>query len=44
MLIKLSIWSWLEIRMQEESHRINFDNSSFQRVVVFKYLVTSLTY
>jgi len=38
MLIKLSTWSCLEIRMQDE------DCDSFERVKEFKYLGTTLTY
>jgi hypothetical protein len=42
MLIKLSIWSCAEIRMQDR-HYINIDNSSSERVEEFKYLETTLT-
>ena len=42
MLIKLSTWSCLEIRMQDEVS-IKTDNSSFERVEQFKYLGTTLT-
>jgi len=40
MLIKLSRWSCLEIRMQDEV--IKIVNSSFERVEEFKYLRTTL--
>ena len=42
MLIKLSTWSCLEIRMQGELS-VKIDNSSFERVDEFKYLGTTLT-
>ena len=41
MLIKLSTWSCIEIRMQEEV-TVQTDNSSFGRVEEFKYLGTTL--
>ena len=42
MLIKLSTWSCLEIRMQDE-FTVRNDNSTFERVKEFKYLGTTLT-
>jgi hypothetical protein len=42
MLIKLNTWSRLEIRMQDEV-TIQTDNSSFEMVEEFRYLVTTLT-
>jgi len=42
MLIKLSTWSCLEIRMQDEITIINIDFKSFERVEEFIYLGTSL--
>jgi len=42
MLIKLSSWSCLEIRMQGE-FSVRIDNSTFERVEEFKYLGTTLT-
>jgi len=39
MLIKLSMWSYLEIRMQTEVNT-KTDNSSFTWVEEFKYLGT----
>ena len=42
MLIKLSTWSCLEIRMQDE-FSVRTDNSAFDRVEEFKYLGTTLT-
>ena len=42
MLIKLSSWSCLEIRMQDE-FSVRIDNSTFERVEEFKYLGTTLT-
>jgi len=42
MLINLSIWSCLEIRMQDEV-TVQSDNSCFGRVEQFKYLGTTLT-
>jgi len=44
MLIKLSKWSCLEIRIQDEFTNIKTDNSSFERVEEFKYFETTLTY
>jgi hypothetical protein len=41
MLIKLSTWSCLKIRMQDEVN-INIDNKSIERVEQFKYLGTNL--
>jgi hypothetical protein len=41
MLIKLSTWSLLEIRMQEEVRKT--DSSSFEIVEQFIYLGTTLT-
>jgi hypothetical protein len=41
MLIKLSAWSCLEIRMQKEV--IKIENSSFESVEEFKHLGTTLT-
>ena len=43
MLIKLSMWSCLEIRTQDEVNK-NTDNISLERVEEFKYLGTTLTY
>ena len=43
MVIKLSTWSFLEIRMQGRSHSMKIDNRSFERVAEFKYLGTTLT-
>ena len=43
MLIKLNIWSCLEIRMQDE-FTVRIDNSTFERVEEFKYLGTTLTH
>jgi hypothetical protein len=40
MLIKLSTWSCLEIRMQDEV--IKSDNRCYERVEEFKYLGTTL--
>jgi hypothetical protein len=40
MLINLSTWSYLEIRMQDE---VTIDNSCFESVEQFKYLGTTLT-
>ena len=42
MLIKLSTWSCLKIRMQDE-FSVRIDNSTFERVEEFKYLGTTLT-
>ena len=42
MLIKLSTWPCLEIRMQEIPS-VRTDNSTFERVEEFKYLGTTLT-
>jgi hypothetical protein len=42
MLTNLGTWSFIEIRMQD-SHRINIDNSSFERVEELKYLGKTLT-
>ena len=42
MLIKLSTWSCLEIRIQDE-FTVWIDNSTFERVEGFKYLGTTLT-
>jgi len=42
MLIKLTTWLCLEIRMQDEI-TIKIDNSSFERAEEFKYLRTTLT-
>ena len=42
MLIKLSTWSCLEIRLQEEGNSIKIDNSSFERVEEFIHLGTTL--
>ena len=42
MLMKLSKWSCLEIRRQEEV-TVKMDNSSFERVEQFKYLGVTLT-
>jgi len=42
MLIKLSTWPCLEIRMQDEV-TIKIDNSYFERAEEFKYLRTTLT-
>jgi hypothetical protein len=44
MPIKLSKWSCLEIRIQDEITVLRLDNSSFERVEEFKYLGTNLTY
>jgi len=41
-LIKLSTWSCLEIRMQDE-FSVRIDNSTFERVEEFNYLGTTLT-
>jgi len=41
MLIKVSTWSCLKIRMWDED-TINIDNSAFERVQEFKYLGTTL--
>jgi len=44
MLIKLSTWSFLEIRMQDTcSHNIKSNNSYSERVEQFKYLETTFT-
>jgi len=37
MLLRLSTWSYLEIRLQDEVNT-KIDNSSFERVEEFKYL------
>jgi len=42
MLIKLSTWSFIEIRMQDEV-TVKTDNSSFEGVEEFKYFGTTLT-
>ena len=42
MLIKISTWSWLGSECRT-SHNIKIDNSSFEEVEQFKYLVTNLT-
>jgi len=42
MLIRLSTWSWLEIRIQVKV-TIKIDNSSFERMEEFRYLGTNLT-
>jgi hypothetical protein len=41
MLINLSTWSCLEIRMQD---KVTIDISSFERMEEFKYFGTTLTY
>jgi UDP-galactopyranose mutase len=41
-LIKLSTWSCLEIRRQDE-FSVGIDNSTFERIEEFKYLGTTLT-
>jgi hypothetical protein len=43
MLIKLSTWSCLEIRITGRSNNINNDDSSFEMVQQFKYLSRKLT-
>jgi hypothetical protein len=42
MLIKLSMWSCFEIRMQDEVS-IKIDNSCFERIEEFKYLGITIT-
>jgi len=39
MLIKISIWSCLEIRIAGPSYHMKIDKSSFDRVEEFRYLV-----
>ena len=41
MLIKLSTWPCLEIRTQDESTCLKVDNSSIERVELFKYVGTT---
>jgi len=43
MLIKLSTWSCLEIRIQDKVNSIKNDNSAFGKLEEFRYLVTTLT-
>ena len=43
MRIKLSTWSCLEIRVQNEVKIIKIHNSSFEMVEAFRYLGTTLT-
>jgi hypothetical protein len=43
MLIKLSTWPCLEIRIQDEDN-MKTDNNSFERAEEFKYLGTTLTH
>ena len=42
MLIKLSTWSRLKIRMQDK-FSVRMDNSTFERVEEFKYVGTTLS-
>ena len=43
MLIKLSKWSCLEIKIAGRIHSVRMDNSTFERVEEFEYLGTVLT-